>query len=829
MLAIRRAGPWSRVWRTLPVALVAAAGWLASSSLSASGPEFQVNVYTTYGQSRPDVAMAPSGEFVVVWQSQGSFDGDPARSIQARRFDRKGRPLDSREWQVNSLTGRFQVRPRVAMDDEGNFVVVWYANASTGDDTSFYGIQARRFSADGSALDQQQFQVNTYTTDDQTVPDVAVDSEGNFVVVWQSVGSWGNDQGSYSVQARRFSAMGEPLDSSEFQVNTYTTSSQFQPAIAPLPAGRFVVTWRCDEGGNSRSIKVRRFDRSGVPLGPEERADTSAVRGRYEPGIAAEPHGGFVIAWPTLTGDPGDEQYHIDARRFLADGTPASPSEMRVSDRTRRAFRPAVGVGPNGDFVVTWDGYFNVPVDDLSGVSARRVRFDDSVVDPGELLLNTYTMDFQGASSVAFGPDGDFVVVWQSEGSWGDDSSRTSIQMRRFERPATAVSVSGTGAGCTLADAIEAANTGAPVGNCPAGDEGAVLELPADSRFSISTPDNGSNALPVVRRPITIRGPGARIERDPGLACPTGPLYRLFEVAEGGTLTLEDVAVSNGCLATEPGAGILADRGAVVLRGASIEGNETGGDGGGIALVDGWLLADGATVRGNLAGGSGGGLAISGGGATLQGSTVAGNVASTGGGFAWGGVQPGFVRNSTISGNESSAGGGLAVESGVAELLVEFATVTANEAAQGAGIDAPAGNVALHGTLVGDNLLGGDCVGAGAWSASGVNLDTDGSCAALAGSAVTTVASLGLGPLADLGGPTRGHLPGAASAALDAAPSCAGRAGASIGADQREYGRPTDDDGDDVPKCDLGAIERGPVFLDGFERGDVRSWSSVRS
>jgi len=37
--------------------------------------------------------------------------------------------------------------------------------------------------------------------------------------------------------------------------------------------------------------------------------------------------------------------------------------------------------------------------------------------------------------------------------------------------------------------------------------------------------------------------------------------------------------------------------------------------------------------------------------------------------------------------------------------------------------------------------------------------------------------------------------------------------------------RPTDDDGDLDPRCDLGAVELGFLFVDGFESGDTGNWS----
>ena len=47
-----------------------------------------------------------------------------------------------------------------------------------------------------------EFQVNTYTTNNQVFPSVASDSAGNFVVVWQSRGSAGSDTDGYSVQGQ---------------------------------------------------------------------------------------------------------------------------------------------------------------------------------------------------------------------------------------------------------------------------------------------------------------------------------------------------------------------------------------------------------------------------------------------------------------------------------------------------------------------------------------------------------------------------------------------------------------------------------------------------
>ena len=50
-----------------------------------------------------------------------------------------------------------------------------------------------------------------------------------------------------------------------------------------------------------------------------------------------------------------------------------------------------------------------------------------------ELQANTYTTGDQQRPGVALGPDGRFVVVWESDGSSGDDAAETSIQAQPFD------------------------------------------------------------------------------------------------------------------------------------------------------------------------------------------------------------------------------------------------------------------------------------------------------------------------------------------------------------------------------------------------------------
>src|SRR5262249_18836526 len=144
------------------------------ASGSALGGQFEVNTYTTNNQLYPSVARNGAGDFVVVWQSAGSASTDVGGfSVQAQRYDPSGTGAGA-QFQVNSYTTADQVPPAVAIDSAGDFVVVWFSTGSAGGDTSLQSIQGQRYDATGATLGAQ-FQVNSYTTGNQRSPSVASD------------------------------------------------------------------------------------------------------------------------------------------------------------------------------------------------------------------------------------------------------------------------------------------------------------------------------------------------------------------------------------------------------------------------------------------------------------------------------------------------------------------------------------------------------------------------------------------------------------------------------------------------------------------------------
>ncbi|MFA5951562.1 MAG: DUF4347 domain-containing protein, partial [Hyphomicrobium sp.] len=201
------------------------------ASGNALGAEFAANTYTVSDQTAPAIAMSSSG-FVISWTSNGQdVSGD---GVYAQRFDSSGTKLGS-EFRVNTTTSGNQSESAVAMDESGDFVVTWTSN---GQDGAGGGIYAQRYNSSGVAQGSE-FRVNTYTSYDQILSDVGLDSSGNFVVTWTS---YAEDTNGWGVYAQRFDSSGTALGS-EFLVNSTTSGDQFYSTVAVSTSGRFAVSW----------------------------------------------------------------------------------------------------------------------------------------------------------------------------------------------------------------------------------------------------------------------------------------------------------------------------------------------------------------------------------------------------------------------------------------------------------------------------------------------------------------------------------------------------------------------------------------------------------
>ncbi len=370
------------------------------------GPEFQVNTYTTNWQRYPSVAMDSNGNFIIAWESTQQ-DGDSS-GIFAQRYNSFGIPQGS-EFQVNTYTTDGQRLPSVAMDSNGNFVITW---TSWGQDGYEYGVFAQRYSSVG-VPQGSEFQVNTYTNGTQDSSSVAMDSSGNFIIAWRSDSQDGDSSGIF---AQRYNSVGVP-QSSEFQVNTYTTGGQFDPSVAIDSNGNFVIAWTSDgQDGDLWGIFAQRYNSTGVPQGSEFQVNTFTTEFQFDQSIAMDSDGNFVITWTSNIQDGGTEG--IFAQRYNSTGVPQG-SEFQVNTYITDGQRySSAAMDSSGNFVITWTSWGQDG--DSEGIFAQ--RYDNTGIPQGfEFQVNNYTTSWQSHPSAAMDSKGNFVIAWESLEQDGDN------------------------------------------------------------------------------------------------------------------------------------------------------------------------------------------------------------------------------------------------------------------------------------------------------------------------------------------------------------------------------------------------------------------------
>jgi hypothetical protein len=377
------------------------------------GPEFQVNSHTTGSQGGyMGMAAGPAGSFVAVWSS--GVDDGRGGGIFGRFFGATGAALGS-EFRINAdAMGGSQAT--VAGDSNGTFTAVW---SDASQDGSLMGVFARRFDVFGVPLDPAPSRVNTYTTGHQKDPSVALDVWDRFVIVWDSAGQDGSEEGIFG---QRYDAGGQPLGQ-EFAVNTYTTGRQSHPSVATNEAGGFVVVWESGPG-----IRARRYDSSGAGQGPEFPVSSDVFppgTSHEHPSVAGEPGENFVVVWSVRL--PGPSHFEIYARRYDAAAMPLGPEFVVGTYTTGVQWDVSVSADPQGGFTIVWAS--SGPQTTGADVLGQRYNSNGSPAG-GTFRANTYTTAGQAIPSVAATLAGDFVVAWTNLEPQDGDS--TGLFAQRF-------------------------------------------------------------------------------------------------------------------------------------------------------------------------------------------------------------------------------------------------------------------------------------------------------------------------------------------------------------------------------------------------------------
>ena len=385
--------------------------------------EFRVNIETTDFVDSPlseeqttahelgtfsdsSVASTANGDYVIVWSGS---DAAGNQTVYAQRFDFSGAMIGDPINVSSGLTTGDNHSASIAMDDAGNFVVVW--TNQTGNTVSADGtpssIYFQRFDANGEMIGGAELvNVGGFSGGAQLNADVSVNSSGAFAITWHGENVGITSDAFVSVyDANGVSALGP---------QTVNGSGQLQENVSSVIAddGSVYVVW--DNGPN---IHARFIDSAGT-LGnelmiPFDMGESEARHGSVD---FDNTTGMLALAYQVQIGGQWETRLQIvDPAAPANDATPFA-NQTLIGDQEN----PTVSFGDDGTLLLTWEGN---GAGDVDGVFGRRFiiatdEFGDSYAQAisDEFLINETTGNGQQGASIAALDSENFVVVWSGNG-----------------------------------------------------------------------------------------------------------------------------------------------------------------------------------------------------------------------------------------------------------------------------------------------------------------------------------------------------------------------------------------------------------------------------
>ena len=189
--------------------------------------------------------------------------------------------------------------------------------------------------------------IESNSSDDAQYPQIAIDSTGNAIAVWQQF-----DGSRYKIQANRYVlnvGWGTPVT-----IDTGGTGSAGTPQIAMDPAGNAIAVW-LQWNGTRFGIFANRYT-AGGSWGTAVAIDTGSSGASSNPDIAMDPNGNAIAVWEqydgTLTRDS------IRANRYAVSGNAwgtAATIDSGGTGNTGPSSNPRVAMDSNGNAIAVWE------------------------------------------------------------------------------------------------------------------------------------------------------------------------------------------------------------------------------------------------------------------------------------------------------------------------------------------------------------------------------------------------------------------------------------------------------------------------------------------
>lgn len=293
--------------------------------------------------------------------------------------------------------------PQVAADSNGNFLAVWQMN-----DGTYESVYANYYSASTGSWGTETL-IENGDAGHAVTPTVAFDNGGNAIVLWTQ-----NDGTNYNIYANRYTP-GTGWGTEEL-IESGNTGNADSPQVVITNSNEAIAVWAQNDGTHN-SIYANRYTPSGG-WATEVLIENGNNGHAASPKVAVDSAGNAIVAWSQDVGGYDN----IYTNRYTPTG--GWGTETLVANGNNGGARdPQIAIDANGNATLVWREY------DGTRDSLYASRYTESTNSWGtEVLLESGNNGHVRTPRIAIDHNGNAIAVWAQD----EISVRTSIYATRY-------------------------------------------------------------------------------------------------------------------------------------------------------------------------------------------------------------------------------------------------------------------------------------------------------------------------------------------------------------------------------------------------------------
>ncbi len=376
---------------------LAAQSWDFTTRDGAWSTEALIHSDDTWNAVVPEIAMDAEGNATAVWLQ---YDTPKLRSVWSNRYT-KGAGWGTAERIENDDLDA--LRPRIAMDQNGNALAIWQQ-----DDGTRFNTWSNRYTAGNSwgtaeLIENAAFELSWN-------PEIAISANGDALAAWSK-----SDGERYKIWFNRYTN-DSGWGTAELIV-TNSTESTAAIDVAINANGDAIAVWMQYDGTNQNIWSSRFTTDSGWDKA--ELIETDDAGSALHPKITIDANGNALVLWYQSDGT----YYNIWFNRYTQSGGWGTASLIE-SENAGHAMYPQIAVDANGNALAVWhqnDGihyntWSNRYKTDTGWGTATLIENDNT----GDAFKSQIAMDINGnALAVWYQSDGTNNNIWSNRYTLG--------------------------------------------------------------------------------------------------------------------------------------------------------------------------------------------------------------------------------------------------------------------------------------------------------------------------------------------------------------------------------------------------------------------------